>query len=115
MHMSDTDEDVGYKRPPRHSQFRPGTSGNPGGRPKRRPSFGEILLDELASPARNDGITKLHAVARSIIEAAIDGNGRAQALLVGVLARIDDGDGESDCLTPEDQELLASYVNKAES
>jgi hypothetical protein len=109
------DSGVGFKRPPRHSQFRPGTSGNPGGRPKRRPSFREILLDELPSPAGTDGITKLHAVARSIVEAAIDGNGRAQALLTGLLARIDDTDGESDCLTPEDQELLASYVSKAES
>jgi hypothetical protein len=113
--MSDMDEDVGYKRPPRHSQFRPGTSGNPGGRPKRRPSFREILLDELASPARTDGITKLHAVARSIVEAAIDGNGRAQTLLVGLLARFDDTDDKSDCVTPEDRELLESYFNgKAE-
>jgi Family of unknown function (DUF5681) len=110
--MSDNDESgVGFKRPPRHTQFRPGTSGNPGGRPKRRPAFREILLEELASPVRADGISKLHAVVRSIVAAAIDGNGRAQTLLVGLLARIDDAPGESDSLTPEDRELLDSYVN----
>lgn len=27
--------DVGYRRPPTHSRFKPGVSGNPGGRPKR--------------------------------------------------------------------------------
>jgi hypothetical protein len=60
-------------------------------------------------------MSKLHAVARSIVEAAIEGNGRAQALLVGLLARIDDVDDESDGLTPEDRALLDSYVNaKAE-
>jgi Family of unknown function (DUF5681) len=101
---------VGYKRPPRANQFRPGTSGNPGGRPKRRPTFREILLDELASPARAGGTTKLHAMVRSVVEAAIDGNGRAQTLLVGLLARIDDMDSESEGLTPEDRELLDSYV-----
>jgi Family of unknown function (DUF5681) len=114
--MSDNDESgVGFKRPPRHTQFRPGTSGNPGGRPKRRPAFREILLDELASPVRADGVSKLHAVVRSIVEAAIDGNGRAQTLLVGLLARFDDTDDDSDCVSPEDRELLESYLNgKAE-
>lgn len=28
------DYEVGYGRPPRHSRFKPGQSGNPGGRPK---------------------------------------------------------------------------------
>ena len=29
------DYEVGYKKPPRHTQFRKGKSGNPAGRPKR--------------------------------------------------------------------------------
>jgi hypothetical protein len=41
-------EKIGYGRPPRHSQFRPGESGNPRGRPKRTPSFRDSLLAELA-------------------------------------------------------------------
>jgi hypothetical protein len=110
--MSDNDEStVGFKRPPRHTQFRPGISGNPGGRPKHRPAFSEILFDELASPTRADGVSKLRAVVRSIVEAAIDGNGRAQTLLVGLLARFDDVDNESDSLTPEDRELLETIAN----
>jgi hypothetical protein len=31
---SDNQHGVGYKRPPKHSQFAKGKSGNPGGRPK---------------------------------------------------------------------------------
>ncbi len=34
---------VGYKRPPVHSRFKPGQSGNPGGRPKGRQSMSRIL------------------------------------------------------------------------
>ena len=34
MATSDDDEAVGYKRPPRHSRFQKGRSGNPRGRPK---------------------------------------------------------------------------------
>jgi len=38
---------VGNRRPPLHTRFRKGVSGNPRGRPKRQPSFHERLLAEL--------------------------------------------------------------------
>jgi Family of unknown function (DUF5681) len=41
--------DVGYKKPPKHSRFRPGQSGNPRGRPKGAKSFAALLVAELAS------------------------------------------------------------------
>ena len=37
--------EVGYRKPPRHSQFQKGQSGNPGGRPRRSPAR---RLEELA-------------------------------------------------------------------
>ena len=42
-------ETVGYKRPPSKTQFKPGQSGNPRGRPKRKVDMSESLnraLDE---------------------------------------------------------------------
>jgi hypothetical protein len=33
-HDNDDDQPVGYCKPPRHSQFKPGQSGNPAGRPR---------------------------------------------------------------------------------
>jgi Family of unknown function (DUF5681) len=41
-------EPVGYKCPPRDHQFRPGQSGNPGGRPKGARNFKTELREELS-------------------------------------------------------------------
>lgn len=38
---------VGYKRPPEHTRFKPGQSGNPRGRPRQKKGFAELLHDRL--------------------------------------------------------------------
>jgi hypothetical protein len=38
---------VGYKKPPRHTQFKPGMSGNAKGRPKGAKNFATVLEHEL--------------------------------------------------------------------
>ena len=47
-----TDGEVGYGRPPTHSQFKPGQSGNPKGRPKKKAGPIEIDLDALVDQPR---------------------------------------------------------------
>jgi hypothetical protein len=114
--MTDASEDdkVGYKRPPTRTRFRSGRSGNPTGRPKRRPSFRDALLAELASPMpgtdRQRG-SKLHALVRTLVDGAIASDARAQSVLIGALSRMGDVDEhEPASLTPEDQEILDAYV-----
>lgn len=46
---------TGYCDPPRHSQFKPGQSGYPGGRPKGRKSLQQIWAEEMAAPMRVNG------------------------------------------------------------
>jgi Family of unknown function (DUF5681) len=41
---------VGYRRPPRNRQFKPGQSGNPTGRPKGAKNFATALAEELDAP-----------------------------------------------------------------
>ena len=39
---------VGYGKPPKATQFKPGQTGNPGGKPKGLPSAQEVLVEEAA-------------------------------------------------------------------
>ena len=39
---------VGYGKPPKVDQFKPGQSGNPNGRPKGQPTTQQLLLQEAA-------------------------------------------------------------------
>ena len=73
---------VGYKRPPVHSRFKPGQSGNPGGRPKGSQNF-KTLLDRILKEevSLQDGsqsrkITKAEAIMRRLIVGALKGDTR---------------------------------------
>ncbi len=45
---SGSDYEVGYGKPPRHTRFQPGRSGNPRGRPKDTKNLKTDLIEELA-------------------------------------------------------------------
>lgn len=78
--MSDQDDDVGYKRPPRHSRFVKGKSGNPKGRPRKDRSSGaaDRLLDEpcvwFSSGGTRRRITGREAMYRGQIKQALAGD-----------------------------------------
>jgi hypothetical protein len=79
---------IGYKKPPRQTQFKPGQSGNPTGRPKKRTSFAESIEKELNTRITvNEGgerrkITKLQAIAKQQTNKALNGDLKATALLM---------------------------------
>lgn len=79
--MSDQDdEEVGYKRPPRHSRFVKGKSGNPKGRPRKDRSAGaaDRLLDEpciwFSGGGTRRRITGREAMYRGQIKQALAGD-----------------------------------------
>ena len=45
---------VGNKKPPLHSRYKPGQSGNRSGRPKGRTNFGAILMEEILQDNSSD-------------------------------------------------------------
>ena len=116
---NDSSYRVGYGHPPKHSQFRPGQSGNPSGRPKRVKNLQAELLEELGELTRiREGdsqleISKARAIAKSLVRAAVDGNMRAATLLVSFCARtLGDSDEQSEQGTPEDVEILNDFVSR---
>ena len=81
--MSDSDYQTGWGKPPKDTQFKPGRSGNPRGRPKgsqniaglvRRILRERILVQENG---RRKFITKREAIARQTVLKALTGELRA--------------------------------------
>ena len=110
---------VGYKHPPQHARFQPGHSGNPSGRPKRKPTFRAALLEELAAtmPGKDPqrAGSKLQALVKTLIDTAIAGDARAQSLLIGALARMGDAEeNEAASLTADDQEILDAHMGSGD-
>lgn len=75
------DYGVGYGKPPRHSQFQPGQSGNPSGRRRKAPpaSLTEALAEQMSRPLRNakggrGKMTARHIMIRNLIERAAGGD-----------------------------------------
>ena len=88
---SNSNRDVGFCRPPKEHQFRPGQSGNPLGRPKNTLSFVADLAEELSlliAVNDNSRITKSRAIAKMLVTAAIDGNVKVAIALIGLAAKL---------------------------
>src|ERR1700730_10319937 len=70
--------DVGYKKPPRHSQFPKGKSGNPGGRPKVPIGISiKDILDGDQMGKNGEVISKREAIVIRMLNDALAGNQKA--------------------------------------
>lgn len=82
LDQNSTDYTVGFRRPPLHSRFKPGVSGNPSGRPKDSKSLKTLLhaiLNEqisLQEGSQSRKISKAEAIMRRLIMGALKGDTR---------------------------------------
>jgi uncharacterized protein DUF5681 len=84
---------VGYGRPPQHTRFRPGQSGNPNGRPKQPHTLtslvGKLLKEKMSivENGKEKRVPRLEALARSMIAKAIKGESKALSSLLNLLSQ----------------------------
>ena len=85
---------VGFQRPPRHTQFRKGTSGNPKGRPREAKNLAAVLDEALAEKVaivengRRRKITKRCAMIKQLVNKAASGDLRASRQLTDLEFRL---------------------------
>lgn len=117
--MSENDDKVGYGRPPRHSQFKPGQSGNPKGRPKGSRNFATLAAKVLDSKimSRENGqpreMTRCEAILLTQANKAIikgDTGAARFCLSLEYPELMQDEDGSS--LTGEDQAVIRAYEER---
>ena len=116
-----TDYDVGYKKPPKKTQFKRGRSGNPRGRPKGTKNFKTELAEELQERVRvREGgtareVSKQRAMLKRLTEKALHGDARSASIIVNMVARFLDQSEEEDRtapLTAEDLAILRNFEER---
>src|SRR5690348_6111950 len=113
---SPSDYDVGYCRPPKATQFRPGQSGNPTGYRKRSKTISERLRELMNSKVtvtehgRTRRVSQLDVMLRRLANDAMRGDQRALKLLIEFLHRYGaeaETTVRSEEITSEDLETLS--------
>src|SRR5438132_13328802 len=89
------DYEVGYAKPPRHTRFKKGQSGNPRGRPSGSKNLATVLseaLNELVIVAENGGrrkITKRQAIITQLVNQSAKADWPATKILLDILQAIE--------------------------
>ena len=116
---NNNDYQVGFGKPPKHSQFKPGQSGNPGGRPKAKKSVHQIMqefCEELVTVNENGQkktMTKIQVAMASLFSKASKGDVHAIKLFLTLKAEADSySDAAASAgLSLEESEALLGEMN----
>lgn len=113
---------VGYGRPPKETQFKPNQSGNPKGRPRRSPTTRAIVekvLEERIDIREGERVVRMtnrHALARTAVRRALNGDPKLLRALSHVLRIEAEGDqGEADApnvVSAADEAILADFITR---
>ncbi len=86
-------DEVGYKRPPKHTRFKPGQSGNPRGRPRKSKQIDDLIRRELDQTivikegGREIRVSKRAAMIKQLVNQAIKGDPKARQFVLSHLEK----------------------------
>ena len=107
----DGDYEVGYGKPPRHTRFRQGQSGNPRGRPRGAKNLSTLIteaLNELVLVAENRGrrkVSKRQAIIMQLVNKAAQADWRALKILLDIVQAIE---SRTEAVSPEGSAFSAA-------
>ncbi len=115
--------EVGYMKPPKENQFKPGQSGNVKGRTRGSKNTYRLLDDLLSEKAQvvRDGktvkISKKALILLQTVNKAIKGDIKAIQTLLTHMLVIDEKNADREAvknhiMAPDDKEILSAYFNK---
>jgi Family of unknown function (DUF5681) len=110
------DYEVGYGKPPHHTRFKPGQSGNPRGRPSGSKNLKTLLSDALSEPvviAENGGrrrVSKREAIVTQLVDRSATADWRAVKILLDILrdleGQTDPASSETSAFTAADEKVI---------
>jgi hypothetical protein len=116
------DYEVGYGKPPKHTRFQPGRSGNPQGRPKGTKNLKTDLMEELGEKIliregeQSRRVSKQRAVVKALVTRTLKGDARAAGLLLSMMMRLlDTGEGAPEAAEPlhdDEREILQAFEDR---
>ena len=116
------DYEVGYGKPPRHTRFKKGQSGNPRGRPSGSKNLKTLLNDALNEPVvvTEEGgrrkITKREAIVTQLVNRSATADLRALKILLDTLRDIEGHSepetAETSGFTEADEKVIAQLRDR---
>ena len=116
--LAPAEDRVGYRRPPRHSRFQPGQSGNPGGRPLGVKSLSDIvrkIVGQKVTVTENGRTRRIPRIEAILLRAASEAS-RGDAASLRLVLQLAERHGESaqtgaerETIAAEDVAILRRY------
>jgi hypothetical protein len=116
--MTDREYSVGYGKPPKHTQFKPGQSGNPRGKAKGRKNLATELMEELSERVvvtengRRRTLSKQTVILKRMVTDAAQGDAKARDQLLKLIGVIEQATADTVDEAPrssEDAKILERF------
>lgn len=113
-----SDYKIGYRKPPKHAQWKKGQSGNPAGRPRRARDVAGLVATLLGQRVvvrkgkTTKRVTRLEHLLQRLIEKAIGGDPRLMKLALDEVRKDEAREGDDAPMAPADSEILQALYQR---